>query len=179
MIKSDDPNQFGTIPGSSTVMALINMVHKWLVGTDETGAKILVLLCDFRKSFDLIDHSLLITKLKRLDIPSSIINWVIRFLTCRSQRVKLGQECFSEWGTINSRVPQGIKLGPWLFLVMMNDFTVPDPFNIWKFVDDSTPSETIPKGEKSNSQLALNEVNDWSKKNFFRLNKVIKKRNDY
>ena len=82
MIKSVDPNQFGTIPGSSTVMALINMVHKWLVGTDETGAKIRVLLCDFRKSFDLIHHSLLITKLKRLDIPSSIINWVIGVLTC-------------------------------------------------------------------------------------------------
>ena len=169
MIKSDDPNQFGTIPGSSTVMALINMVHKWLGGTHETGAKIRVLLCDFRKSFDLIDHSLLTTKLKRLDIPSSIVNWVIRFLTCRLQRVKLGQECFSEWGTINSRVPQGTKLCPWLFFVMINDFTVPDPFNIWKFLDDSTVSETILKGEKSNSQLALNEVNDWSKKNFFQL----------
>ena len=54
MIKSVDPNQFGTIPSSSTVIALINMVHKWLGGTHETGAKIRVLLCDFRKSFDLI-----------------------------------------------------------------------------------------------------------------------------
>ena len=75
IIKSVDLNQFGTIPGSSTVMALTSMLHKWLGDTDGTGAKIR--LCDFGKAFDLIDHSLLITKLKRLDIPSSIINWNI------------------------------------------------------------------------------------------------------
>ena len=102
IIKSVDAHQFRTTPGSLTVMALISMLHKCLGDTDVTGAKIRVLLCDFRKAFDLIDHSLLITKLKRLDIPSSIINWIVSFLTCRSQRVKLGQECFSEWGTIPS-----------------------------------------------------------------------------
>ena len=74
-------------------MALISMLHKWLGDTDGTGAKICVLLCDFRKAFDPVEyHSLLVTKLKLLDIPSSIIAWFISFLTCRSQRVKLGQD---------------------------------------------------------------------------------------
>ena len=41
---------------------------------------------------------------------------------------------------------------------MINDFTVSDPFNIWKFVEDSTVSETIlNKGKKRNSQLALSK----------------------
>ena len=34
------PNQFGTIAGSSTVMALIRVVHKWLEATDGNGAAV-------------------------------------------------------------------------------------------------------------------------------------------
>lgn len=77
---------------------------------------------------------------------------------------------FLRMGYHTLRVPQGTKFGPWLILVMINDLTVSDPFNIWKYVDDSTVSETILKGEKSNSQLVLNEVNNWTKKNLFQLN---------
>ena len=36
----DDPNQFGNISGSSTVLALISMVHKWLEATDGNGATV-------------------------------------------------------------------------------------------------------------------------------------------
>ncbi len=35
--KHADPNQYCTVPGSSTVTALISMVHKWLYETDGTG----------------------------------------------------------------------------------------------------------------------------------------------
>ena len=83
VIKIIDPNQFGTIPGSSTVMALISMVHKWLKETDGTGSTIRVLLFDYRKAFDLIDHSTLIEKLHQMDIPNSVINWIISFFSGR------------------------------------------------------------------------------------------------
>ena len=66
-----------------------------------------------------------------------------------------------------------------IFVYDLNDFTLSDPFNIWKFVDDSTVSETIRNVVKSNFQLALNEVNDWSKNNFFQLNGDKNKRTDY
>jgi len=41
---------------------------------------------------------------------------------------------------------------------------------MWKYVDDTTVSETIRKGEQSIAQLAVNQVNEWSKKNLFELN---------
>ena len=51
-----DPNQFGTIPKSSTTQALISMIHKWPMATDSTGAAVRIVLLDYRKAFDLIDH---------------------------------------------------------------------------------------------------------------------------
>ena len=146
------------------------MIHKWLEATDGNGASVRVLLFDYQKAFDLIDHKSLVNKLKRVNIPNSVINWVIDFLSGRSQRVKLGKDCVSEWGTVPSGVPQGTKLGPWLFLSMINDLTVPSIFNMWKYVDDTTVSENIPKGQQSKSQEAVDAIYDWSKENLFQLN---------
>ena len=168
-----DPNQFGTIPGSSTVMALISMVHKWLKESDGTGSTIRVLLFDYRKAFDLIDHSTLIEKLRQLDIPNSVINWIMSFLSGRSQRVKLERDCFSEWGAVPAGVPQGTKLGPWLFLIMINDLSISgDPFDMWKYVDDTTVSELIAKNKDlSDAQSAVDQVSEWSKRNMLQLNR--------
>ena len=55
-----DPRQFGTTPKSSTTHALVNMMHNWLVNTDRNGATARVVLLDFRKAFNLIDHSVLV-----------------------------------------------------------------------------------------------------------------------
>ena len=39
-----------------------------------------------------------------------------------------------------------------------------------KYVDDTTVSECIPKGQCRKAQVALDQVIDWSKKNLFQLN---------
>ena len=52
---------------------------------------------------------------------------------------------------------------------MINDLSTSHPFDLWKYVDDSTVSETILKGEQS-CESAANEVNEWSKENLFQLN---------
>ncbi|EDO42661.1 predicted protein [Nematostella vectensis] len=97
-----------------------------------------------------------------------------RVLLCRStwkkkQRVKLGQDCLSEWGVVPAGVPQGKKLGPWLFIAMINDLDIADT-ELWKYVDDTTISETVPKSKVSTIQAAVDSLASSSASNKFQLN---------
>ncbi|KXJ11331.1 hypothetical protein AC249_AIPGENE23167 [Exaiptasia diaphana] len=84
------------------------------------------------------------------------------------QRVKLSQDCYSEWSRVLDGVPQGTKLGPWLFAVMINDINVPG-VGTGKYVDDTTISEIIPRGKPSNVQAVVDELATQSAQHHFRL----------
>ena len=142
VLSTIDPFQFGGIPRSSATKALISMVHTWTQATDGTGNAVRVVLFDYKKAFDLIDHKILATKIIQLPMPTFIKRWVIDFLMNRQQRVKLARDCMSEWIDIPSAVPQGTKLRPWLFILMINDLR-PLHHERWKCIDDTTVSEII------------------------------------
>ena len=91
-----DPDQYGGIPKLSTLHALISMVHNWSNATDDSGATVRVVLFDYRKAFDFIDHTLLVRKVFNLCIRRSVACCVADFLTDRQQRVRLSRDCFSE-----------------------------------------------------------------------------------
>ena len=74
-----DRSQYGAIPNSSTTMALISMLHHWRINTDGNGSTIRTILFDYRKSFDFIDHGVLVNKMGNLNIPRSIRTMVIYF----------------------------------------------------------------------------------------------------
>ena len=152
-----DHNQFGVIPKSSTSMATISMIHNWSQSTDASGAAVRVVLFDYKKAFDLIDHGILVQKITKLSLPKAVVRWTTDFLLDRKQRVKLANDCVSEWGNVPAGVPQGTKLGPWLFLLMINDLKI-DEVSTWKYVDDTTVSEVVKKGDTSKAQDAVKLV---------------------
>ena len=73
------------------------------------------------------------------------------------ERVELAQDCFSEWRYIPASVPQRTKLGPWLFLIMIDDFNTEEA-DMWKYVGDTTISEVVDKGQESCIQQVVDDL---------------------
>ena len=103
-----------------------------------------------------------------MGLRRSLIPWLCDFLSNRRQRVKLG-DSISEWAQVNAGVPQGTKLGPILFLVMVNDLKTLQSGH-WEYVDDLTSSEVIPKHSQSNMQHELDNISNWCDRNYMKLN---------
>ena len=61
-------------------------------------------------------------------------------------------------------MPKGTKLGPWLFLVLINDLNLSHNLNVqlWKYGDATTTSEVVVKGSDSNAQQLADRVAQWS-----------------
>ena len=64
-----------------------------------------VVMLDFSKAFNLINHHLLLDKLQLYGLPAHILRRVATFLLDTAQRVKIGNE-YSHSGH-SGRVPQG------------------------------------------------------------------------
>jgi hypothetical protein len=86
-----DPNQFGSLPGTSTTDALVGMLHEWYSATDKPNNYIRILMLDYSKAFDLINHQILVKKLLDIGLPPHLVRWMAAFLVDREQRVKIGK----------------------------------------------------------------------------------------
>ena len=79
------------------------------------GDQVDVALLNFSKAFDKVPHQRLLHKLQYYGVGNKTLKWTQSFLTDRKQQVALeGTLLFS--AAVLSGVPQGIVLGPLLFL---------------------------------------------------------------
>ena len=84
------PRQHGAVKGSSTTHALVAMLHLIQRNLDTTGRYVRMLLLDYSEDFDLVNHSILLGKMQRADIPACLVNWCAAFLISRQQHVRIG-----------------------------------------------------------------------------------------
>ena len=78
------------------------------------------MFCDLKKTFDTVDHEILLAKMNRCGIQGKTLDWFKSYLTNRTQRCSVNG-CLSDFTTLKSGVPQGTILGPLLFLIFIND----------------------------------------------------------
>ena len=162
-----DDKQFGGGIGTSTTDALVEMIHHWCEATDRYGTYVRIVLLDFAKAFDLINHEKLLVKLQANDVPPHILRWMASFLLNRTQQVKIGKNV-SSVGYPKGGVPQGTVSGPRNFIMFINDLTTTAP--IYKYVDDSTIFEVCQEGDTSQIQESVDMVDIWTSQNDMRLN---------
>ena len=138
---SIDPDQYGNLRGSSTSHYLVKLLDFVLKGLDQPKTFALITLIDFRKAFDLVDHSIAVRELFTMGCRPELIPVISSFLQDRQHRVSYG-EALSNWANITCGVPQGTLLGPIIFLCVVNSVARNAPLHV-KYVDDLSLAEIV------------------------------------
>ena len=134
------------------------------------GGLVDIVYLDFAKAFDMVPHARLLHRLKAYGVEDSLMDWFESFLTGRRQRVVLGQDV-SDWSLVFSGVPQGLVIGPLLFIIYIND--LPEKLiNKFKlYADDSKIIAKVGDSvEKASLQEDISSVVNWTKTWLMKLN---------
>ena len=91
-----------------------------LIKSLENGEFVIGVYLDFSKSFDTVDHEILLSKLSHYGIRGKSLKWFQNYLSNRKQYVTYNGVS-SQVNNITHGVPQGSILGPLLFLLYIND----------------------------------------------------------
>ncbi|CAH1257327.1 Hypp1820 [Branchiostoma lanceolatum] len=163
-----DRRQFGAIKRSSTTHCLVSLTHFLYQGAEASGNMGRIVLTDFTKAFDTVSHQRAICRLLSMGTRASVIPWIVSFLTERRQKVRYGS-ALSDWETLTSGVPQGTKLGPVIFVCMINDASQSHD-DRWKYVDDLTLGENRSVRKQSHLQDQVDSLEVWSNTAQLKLN---------
>ena len=132
-----EDDQHGSRKQRSTFSQLLNQ-HDLILDMLTCGENCDMVYLDMSKAFDMVDHCILLRKMKDKGVGGLLLRWMYQFLTDRKQSVRVGNNLSSK-ATLVSGVPQGSLLGPVCFLLYIGDLgeEVKDFVHILKYVDDS------------------------------------------
>ena len=127
--------QSGFRTNHSTNQCLSLLTGKILKGIDE-GLLTGMILIDLKKAFNTINHEILFKKLKANGFSEWCITWFQSYLSKRIFFISIENQ-LSDYGGISCGVPQGLILGPILFLIYVNVMPQAVDSNLLLYADDS------------------------------------------
>ena len=142
---------------------LISLYHS-LTNARSRGVQTDLIVMDFAKAFDKVSHRHLAAKLDHYGIRGATKEWIINFLSNRTQRVMVEGK-FSTRSKVTSGVPQGTVLGPILFLIYINDLPGRSQYSVVRlFADDCILQREIRSYEDCEKlQQDITAIGKWEK----------------
>ena len=144
------PNQHAYRPLASTTTALVDLCDIATNSLDLKDTCAVNIFClDLSRAFDKLMHHRLINHLHDQGLNHGFLKWLLSYLSSRSMRVKI-MNTLGPLVAIQSGVPQGSVLGPFLFTAFMGsiDFSKSNTKCV-KYADDVTIIETVSRNQPS------------------------------
>ena len=130
----------------------------------------MLLFLDFTSAFSTIIPQTLVNKLSTLGLAPSLCNWVLDFLTNRTQSVRINNT-ISSTIILNTGSTQGCVLSPLLFTLLTHDCRAHCDSNlIVEFADDTAVVGLITNADESAYRQEVDRLGLWCRENNLTLN---------
>ena len=122
---------------------------------------------DLSKAFDKVCHEFLIIKLRAAGVNNGVVQWIMGFLSERSQSIRVfdlqGTPHSSSPTTVLSGMPQGTILGPTLFNFYVNELPTLLSNLITLYADDSKlAGKAANPSDQQSIQTDLDSLERWA-----------------
>ena len=146
------PSQIGGRLKKSAIDAALLLASD-VESNKKANRKTTTLFLDVKGAFDHVSKYQLLSKLKDLRLPASLIAWVSTFLSERTIRLAFDGQT-EEFTDIETGIPQGSPISPILFLIYIRDLFNSQVVKFLSYIDDISLSYSSTSLKKNVKVLA-------------------------